>query len=36
MKKQKLSSLDRFKLNFEYNQTLAEIKLDLKSRIVKA
>lgn len=34
MKKAKIVSLDRFKLAFEYNQTLQEIKADLKKRKV--
>ena len=36
MKKRKLNSLDRLKLKFEYNQTLQEIKAELRSRTAKA
>ena len=36
MKKAKYKTLDRYKLKFEYHQTLREIKAELKSRTIKA
>lgn len=34
--KKKISALERFPLKFEYNQTLQEIKAELKSRTIIA